>query len=57
MREKELPSDASIPAITDKLVSTSGKMVLLDKLLPTLKQGNHRVLLFSQVCLLLLHSL
>jgi len=32
----------------DRLVQTSGKLVLLDKLLPKLKADGHRVLLFSQ---------
>ena len=31
------------------LISSSGKMVLLDKLLPKLQSQGHRVLLFSQV--------
>ena len=31
-----------------RLVGTSGKMVLLDKLLPKLCAEGHRVLLFSQ---------
>ena len=31
------------------LVSSSGKMVLVDKLLPKLKEGGHRVLIFSQM--------
>lgn len=33
----------------DRLTRTSGKMVLLDKLLTRLKASGHRVLLFSQV--------
>lgn len=33
----------------DRLVRTSGKMVLLDKLLRRLKTSGHRVLLFSQM--------
>lgn len=33
----------------DRLVRTSGKMVLLDKLLTRLKPAGHRVLLFSQM--------
>ena len=33
------------------IVSCSGKMVLLDKLLPKLQLENHRVLIFSQVIL------
>jgi SNF2 family DNA or RNA helicase len=32
----------------DHIVFNSGKMVLLDKLLPKLKAGGHRVLIFSQ---------
>lgn len=42
--------------ITDELellVKTSGKMVLLDKLLPKLKNGGHRVLIFSQFKIML----
>jgi superfamily II DNA or RNA helicase len=35
------------------LVQASGKMVLLDKLLPKLKQEGHRVLIFSQFRLML----
>ncbi|XP_070187859.1 chromodomain-helicase-DNA-binding protein 8-like isoform X4 [Littorina saxatilis] len=31
------------------LVGSSGKMVLIDKLLPRLKQGGHKVLIFSQM--------
>lgn len=30
-------------------VQSSGKMVLLDKLLPKLKEGGHKVLIFSQM--------
>ena len=33
----------------DSLLSASGKLVLLDKLLPKLRSEGHRVLLFSQV--------
>ncbi|CAN0558046.1 unnamed protein product, partial [Laminaria digitata] len=32
----------------EHLVKHSGKLVLLDKLLPRLKEQGHRVLLFSQ---------
>ena len=32
----------------ERLVRSSGKMVLLDKLLPKLKAEGHRVLIFSQ---------
>jgi SNF2 family DNA or RNA helicase len=31
------------------LVNASGKLVLVDKLLPKLKAGGHRVLIFSQM--------
>ena len=36
-------------SMIDRLVRTSGKMVLLDKLLTRLKSAGHRVLLFSQM--------
>jgi len=32
------------------IISSAGKMVLLDKLLPKLKERDSRVLIFSQVC-------
>ena len=35
------------------IISCSGKMVLLDKLLPKLQSEGHRVLIFSQV---MIHS-
>ena len=38
---------------TSRLVASSGKLVLLDKLLPKLKAQGHRVLLFSQFTMLL----
>lgn len=37
----------------DFLVKASGKLVLLDKLLPRLKEGGHRVLVFSQFKIML----
>lgn len=37
----------------DFLVKSSGKLVLLDKLLPKLKEGGHRVLIFSQFKIML----
>ncbi len=46
-------SDVIQGSETDKLVMTSGKLVLLDKLLPHLKKQGHRVLLFSQFVMLL----
>jgi chromodomain-helicase-DNA-binding protein 1 len=33
----------------DRLIVTSGKMVLLDKLVRRLRASGHRVLVFSQV--------
>jgi SNF2 family DNA or RNA helicase len=35
-------------AISDNLINASGKLVLLDKLLPRLKEQGHRILIFSQ---------
>ena len=32
----------------DELIRSSGKLILLDKLLPKLHKENHRVLMFSQ---------
>ena len=37
----------------DNLIAASGKMLLLDKLLPHLREQGHRVLLFSQFTMLL----
>mmetsp|Transcript_731 Transcript_731/g.851 ORF Transcript_731/g.851 Transcript_731/m.851 type:complete len:2199 (+) Transcript_731:210-6806(+) len=37
----------------DFLAKSSGKLVLLDKLLPKLKEGGHRVLIFSQFKIML----
>ncbi|GMF11826.1 unnamed protein product [Phytophthora lilii] len=39
--------------ISESLVDTSGKLVLLDKLLPRLKDTGHRVLIFSQFKIML----
>lgn len=35
--------------LIEAMVQASGKLVLLDKLLPKLKAGNHKVLIFSQM--------
>jgi superfamily II DNA/RNA helicase len=35
--------------VTDSMIPASGKMVLLDKLLPKLKSEGHKVLIFSQM--------
>ncbi|KAK3777842.1 hypothetical protein RRG08_038090 [Elysia crispata] len=40
-------------ALTEKVVSTSGKMLVLDRMLPELKKQGHRVLIFSQMTRLL----
>ena len=52
----EMPASSSPQVITsppcsvvDRLILTSGKMVLLDKLLRRLKETGHRVLIFSQM--------
>ncbi|TDH68795.1 hypothetical protein CCR75_005397 [Bremia lactucae] len=39
--------------VSESLVDTSGKLVLLDKLLPRLKDSGHRVLIFSQFKIML----
>jgi superfamily II DNA/RNA helicase len=39
----------SYEAQSDALVQSSGKMVLIDKLLKKLKKGDHKVLIFSQM--------
>lgn len=35
--------------VNEQLVAVSGKLILLDKLLPRLRAGGHRVLIFSQM--------
>eukprot|EP01133_Synstelium_polycarpum_P015297 gene15297-18116_t len=35
--------------VYERLIQASGKLVLIDKLLPKLKAGNHKVLIFSQM--------
>lgn len=39
--------DPSLPVLGDHLIETSGKMMILDKILNKLK-FNHKVLIFSQ---------
>ena len=41
----ELPHEKHFQA----MVQASGKLVLIDKLLPRLKDGDHKVLVFSQM--------
>ena len=43
------PESATNEELLKGLVMSSGKMVLLDKLLARLRQDNHRVLIFSQM--------
>ncbi|KAJ1925479.1 hypothetical protein IWQ60_004528 [Tieghemiomyces parasiticus] len=40
---------ATPQAYLDMLIASSGKLVLIDKLLRRLKEGNHKVLIFSQM--------
>ncbi|GFO02771.1 lymphocyte-specific helicase-like [Plakobranchus ocellatus] len=40
-------------ALTEEVVTTSGKMLVLDRMLPELKKRGHRVLIFSQMTRLL----
>lgn len=51
MRDAGLSNDrdADHPAILQRLVEASGKLVLLQKLLPKLQKEGHRVLIFSQM--------
>ncbi len=44
---------APVPTAAEMLISASGKMVLLNKLLPKLKADGHKVLIFSQFKLVL----
>jgi len=43
----EVPSDYE--TINQMMIKSSGKLVLIDKLLPKLKAGGHKVLIFSQM--------
>ena len=51
--EDEIPKEDSEMDDADWLAKGSGKLVLLDKLLPRLKENGHRVLLFSQFKIML----
>mmetsp|Transcript_8034 Transcript_8034/g.14724 ORF Transcript_8034/g.14724 Transcript_8034/m.14724 type:complete len:1068 (+) Transcript_8034:2422-5625(+) len=46
---KELSEKEQDDLRAKKLVDSSGKLILLDKLLPKLESGGHRVLIFSQM--------
>jgi len=50
---KELKEKGEELSEGDLLVNASGKLVLLDKLLPRLKEQGHRILLFSQFKIML----
>jgi chromodomain-helicase-DNA-binding protein 1 len=47
--EDEYRGSEEDKSVVDRLILTSGKMVLLDKLLRRLRNTGHRVLVFSQV--------
>jgi SNF2 family DNA or RNA helicase len=51
--EKELAKHFVDDSPVDVLVKSSGKMILLDKLLPKLHRDGHRVLIFSQFRIML----
>ncbi|XP_071173454.1 chromodomain-helicase-DNA-binding protein 8-like isoform X4 [Mytilus edulis] len=48
-KEKENKPELDMFDIHRLMVQSSGKLVLMDKLLPKLKQGGHKVLIFSQM--------
>lgn len=47
--DRIVPNSADHEAVFRAMVASSGKMILLDQLLPKLKKENHRVLIFSQM--------
>lgn len=49
VEDKEVDMHAPNDTYCEKTVAASGKMVLLDKLLPKLRSEGHRVLIFSQM--------
>eukprot|EP01052_Picozoa_sp_SAG31_P021324 SAG31_NODE_1643_length_7660_cov_2.867875_6_plen_724_part_00 len=51
--QERLTADTTRAAPVEALVKHSGKFVLLDKLLPKLRSGSHKVLIFSQMVQLL----
>jgi hypothetical protein len=50
---KEGEDPMSTDAVYGRLIAASGKLVLLDKLLPKLRSDGHRVLIFSQFVMVL----
>lgn len=51
--EEEFRRENAELSEADHLVKASGKLVLLDKLLPRLKEEGHRILIFSQFKIML----
>ncbi|CAI5728296.1 unnamed protein product [Hyaloperonospora brassicae] len=51
--QKSVPKEEIQRQISESLVDSSGKLVLLNKLLPRLKESGHRVLIFSQFRIML----
>lgn len=49
VEDTEVASVSTRDEAFQKLIQASGKMVLVDKLLPKLKAGGHKVLIFSQM--------
>jgi SNF2 family DNA or RNA helicase len=49
VEDKEVGEHLAADKYLETFVKASGKMVLLDKLLPKLRAGGHRVLIFSQM--------
>ena len=48
VEQKDITTSPATPPV-ERLILTSGKMVLLDKLLPKLQAEGHRVLIFRSV--------
>ena len=46
---KQQGSSPESDPVVQAMIQASGKFVLLDKLLPKLKQSGHKVLIFSQM--------
>jgi len=51
--EYPLQDDGYHYKIDNEIITTSGKMILLDKMLPSLLKSNHRILIFSQFVIML----
>lgn len=52
-KQEDITTDQKDAQIRELLVTSSGKLILLDKLLPLLQEGGHRVLVFSQFKIML----